>query len=76
MHWVLHLESFKAWEFRGGLKGRSQQNVHRLFQVYPFRIMIYTDWPALGQEAISHHSWPWHHLPGFAAFLGLDLMCN
>lgn len=41
---VLWLECFKGWGFRGGLREGSQWNIPQLFQVYPFWVVVSTDW--------------------------------
>ena len=61
---------------QGGLRKGPQLNIHQLFQVDPFRVLFSTDWSTSGQRFISRSSWSWCYLPGFAAFLSLELKYN
>ena len=60
----------------GRSHGRISAKYSSVFQVCSLRVMVSNDWSVTGQRVISHCSWSWHHAPGFAAFLGLELKHN
>ena len=60
-------------ESEGRSQGKDSAEHSSVLQVHPFGVVVSTDWSVTGQGVFSHCSWSWHHPPGFAAFLSLEL---